>query len=103
VHHRIGVRWPYASLAGFGLAFAAAPRDYNLLARSLGLFPLLDRCPIKAPITAYAKARKQALAQQTIDGRRMDAQVFGQFLNREYIVLGRHSDVYLIALYLLNA
>jgi hypothetical protein len=90
-------------LARFGAAFAPPARDNYVLAGGLGFLPLFDSRTIESPVAADAKAWEQTLPQEAINRRRMNAQMFRQFFNREDIVLGCHNDANLTALYLLNA
>ena len=75
------------------LTLAAAARDRRWKLRSLRHLPLLDGGTIEPPIAADAKPGQATLPEKPVDRRGMDAEVVGQFLNREDFFLCGHNAV----------
>jgi len=68
------------------LTLAAAAGYRHVQISRLSPFPMFDCRAVKAPVAANAKTRQAPLAEESVDGGRMYAQVVGQFLNGEDIV-----------------
>ena len=64
---------------------AAARRTCGLSARLVAL-PLFDRFAAESPVTADAEAGQPSLPEQAVDRRRMNSQVFRQFLDSKNLI-----------------
>lgn len=67
-------------------ASAAAARPTSGRAAGLIAFPLFDRFAAEPPVAADAESGQASLPEQPIDGRRMNAEMFRQFLDGENLI-----------------
>ena len=67
-------------------AGAAAARRTSGRSAGLVALPLFDRFAAEPPVAADAEAGQASLSEQTVDRRRMNPQVFRQFLDGENLI-----------------
>ena len=67
-------------------AGAAAARRTSGRPAGLVTLPLFDRFAAEPPVAADAEPRQPSLSEQAVDRRRMNAQVFRQFLDRKNLI-----------------
>ena len=65
---------------------AAATRWTCGLSTRLVALPLFDRFTAESPVTADAEAGQPSLSEEAVDRRRMNSQVFRQFLDSENLI-----------------
>ncbi len=91
--YQASVRMRRVSTVSVSIALPLAPaasRYRRFEAGELGVFPLLDRGAVKAPIATHAKTWETSLPEEAIDSGRMDAQMLGEFSDGEDIVPSSH-------------
>lgn len=67
-------------------ASAATTRRTCGLSTRLVALPLFDRFTAESPVTADAEAGQPSLSEEAVDRRRMNSQVFRQFLDSENLI-----------------
>jgi hypothetical protein len=68
-------------MAGAAAARRASSRSAGLLA-----LPLFDRFTTESPVAADAEPGQASLSEQTVDSRRMNPQMFRQFLDGKNLI-----------------
>jgi hypothetical protein len=84
--------WCAGAVVSATAAGGAAATARRTCGRSTGLFalPYLDRLAAEAPVATDAEPRQPSLPEQAVDGRRMNPQVFRQFLDGENLIAGSY-------------